>query len=184
MSQNFRVGIFIVITLAVLATGVFLIGDRESLFRSGYKVKADFDNVEGLNEGADVRVGGIRKGSVKNIRLPKEPNGKVVILMELEKDTQSIVKMDSTAAIKSEGMLGDKYVEISFGSMDAAKLRGGETIASQPPLDISDLFAKANTILDTTQNALTNVVGATSNLNSISAKNQQWPGNGGRVNQR
>jgi len=170
MSQNFRVGIFIVITLAVLATGVFLIGDRESLFRSGYKVKADFDNVEGLNEGADVRVGGIRKGSVKNIRLPKEPNGKVVILMELEKDTQSIVKMDSTAAIKSEGMLGDKYVEISFGSMDAAKLRGGETIASQPPLDISDLFAKANTILDTTQNALTNVVGATSNLNSISAK--------------
>src|SRR5580698_8103945 len=170
MSQNLRLGIFIVITLAILASGVFLIGSREAMFRSSYKVRADFDNVAGLNEGADVRVGGIRKGSVKRIQLPKEPNGKVVVLMDLEKETQSIVKLDSVAEIKSEGMLGDKYIEISFGSMDAAKLRGGETIGSQPPLDISDLFAKTNKILDTTQGALTNVVSATSNINDISAK--------------
>jgi len=170
MSQNFRVGIFIIVTLAILATGVFLIGSRESMFRSSYKVRADFDNVAGLNEGADVRVGGIRKGSVKRIQLPKEPNGKVVVLMDLEKETQSIVKLDSVADIKSEGMLGDKYVEISFGSMDSAKLHGGETIASQPPVDISDLFSKTNQILNTTQSALTNVVSATSSINDISTK--------------
>jgi len=170
MSQNFRVGIFIVITLSVLAVAVFLIGGRESMFRSTYKVRADFDNVAGLNDGADVRVGGIRKGSVKGIQLPKEPNGKVVVLMDLEKDTQSIVKLDSVAAIKSEGMLGDKYIEITFGSMDAAKLHGGETIGSQPPVDISDLFAKTNQILDTAEGALTNVVSATSNISAISAK--------------
>jgi phospholipid/cholesterol/gamma-HCH transport system substrate-binding protein len=170
MSQNLRLGIFIVITLAVLAAGVFLIGSRESMFRSSYQVRADFDNVSGLNEGADVRVGGLRKGSVKNIQLPRQPNGKVVVLMDLEKETQSIVKMDSVADIKSEGMLGDKYIEISFGSMDAAKLRGGETIGSRPPLDISDLFGKANQILDTTQGALENVKDATSNINDISAK--------------
>jgi phospholipid/cholesterol/gamma-HCH transport system substrate-binding protein len=170
MSQNLRLGIFIIITLAILATGVFLIGSRESMFRSGYKVRADFDNVAGLNEGADVRVGGLRKGSVKKIQLPKQPDGKVVVLMDLEKETQSIIKLDSVADIKSEGMLGDKYIEISFGSVDAAKLRGGETIGSQPPLDISDLFAKTNKILDTTQGALTNVVSATSNINDISTK--------------
>lgn len=170
MSQNLRLGIFIVITLAILATGVFLIGSREAMFRSSYKVRADFDNVAGLNEGADVRVGGIRKGSVKRIQLPKEPNGKVVVLMDLERETQSIVKLDSVAEIKSEGMLGDKYIEISFGSMEAAKLHGGETIPSQPPLDISDLFAKTNKILDTTQTSLENIQGATSNINEISLK--------------
>jgi phospholipid/cholesterol/gamma-HCH transport system substrate-binding protein len=170
MSQNLRLGAFIIITLAILATGVFLIGSRESMFRSSYEVRADFDNVAGLNEGADVRVGGIRKGSVKNIQLPKRADGKVVVLMDLEKETKSIVKMDSVADIKSEGMLGDKYIEISFGSMDAAKLRGGETIGSRTPLDISDLFGKANQILDTTQAALQNVQGATSNINDISAK--------------
>jgi len=170
MSQNLRLGIFIVVTLGILATAVFLIGSRESMFRSNYKVRADFENVAGLNEGADVRVGGIRKGSVKAIQLPNQPNGKVVVLMDLAKETQSIVKLDSVAAIKSEGMLGDKYIEITFGSMEAAKLRGGETIASQPPIDISDLFAKTNTILDTTQGALQNVVGLTSNMNEISLK--------------
>src|SRR5271169_2628512 len=170
MSQNLRLGTFIIVTLAILATGVFLIGSRESMFRSGYKVRADFENVAGLNEGADVRVGGIRKGSVKSIQLPKQPNGKVVVLMDLEKDTQAIVKMDSVADIKSEGMLGDKYIEISFGSMEAATLRGGETIGTRPPIDISDLFGKANQILDTTQGALDNVKNATSNISDISAK--------------
>jgi phospholipid/cholesterol/gamma-HCH transport system substrate-binding protein len=170
MSQNFRVGIFIIITMAFLATGVFLIGSRESMFHASYKVRADFDNVSGLNEGADVRVGGIRKGSVKAIQLPKEPNGRVVVLMNLEKETQSIVKLDSVAEIKSEGMLGDKYVEVSFGSTDSPRLRGGETIASHAPIDISDLFAKTNQILDSTQGALTNVASATSNINEISTK--------------
>jgi phospholipid/cholesterol/gamma-HCH transport system substrate-binding protein len=181
MSQNFRLGLFIVITLAILATGVFLIGSRESMFRPSYQVRADFDNVAGLNEGADVRVGGLRKGSVKNILLPKLPNGKVVVLMDLEKETQSIVKLDSLAEIKSEGMLGDKYVEISFGSMEAAKLRGGETIGSQPPVDISDLFAKANKILDTTEGALENVQNATSNINEISTKINQGQGTVGAL---
>src|SRR5271169_4309140 len=129
MSQNLRLGTFIIVTLAILATGVFLIGSRESMFRSGYKVRADFENVAGLNEGADVRVGGIRRGSVKRIQLPKEPNGKVVVLMDLAKETHTILRENSVASIKSEGMLGDKFVEISFGSMNAAELRGGETIA-------------------------------------------------------
>ncbi len=170
MSQNFRLGTFIIVTLAILATGVFLIGSRESMFRSNYKVRADFDNVAGLDEGADVRVGGIRKGSVQSINLPNRPDGQVVVLMDLARETQSIVKMDSVASIKSEGMLGDKYVEISFGSTDAAKLRGGETIASEAPLDISDLFTKASTILDTAQGAMGNIQGLTSNINDISVK--------------
>jgi phospholipid/cholesterol/gamma-HCH transport system substrate-binding protein len=170
MSQNLRLGIFIIVTLAILATAVFLIGSRESLFRSKYQVRADFDNVAGLDEGADVRVGGIRKGSVKKIQLPKRPDGKVVVLMDLAKETQSIVKADSLATIKSEGMLGDKYVEISFGSVDAAMLHSGETIGSQPPIDISDLFAKTNKILDSTQTSLDHIQSATSNMNDISMK--------------
>jgi phospholipid/cholesterol/gamma-HCH transport system substrate-binding protein len=181
MSQNLRLGAFIIVTLAILATGVFLIGSRESMFRPSYKIRADFANVAGLNEGADVRVGGLRKGSVKKIQLPNRPDGKVVVLMDLEKETQNIVKLDSVADIKSEGMLGDKYIEISFGSVDAEKLRGGETIGSQPPVDVSDLFGKANQILDTAQASLQNVKGATSNINDISSKINQGQGTVGAL---
>jgi phospholipid/cholesterol/gamma-HCH transport system substrate-binding protein len=181
MSQNLRLGLFIVVSLAILGTGVFLIGSRESMFTASYAVRADFENVAGLNEGADVRVGGIRKGSVTNIRLPHQPNGKVVVLMSLAKETQSIVKMDSVADIKSEGMLGDKYVEISFGSMEAAKLRGGETIGAVPPLDVSDLFAKADKILGTTMEALTSVKSAASNIDDISGRINRGQGTVGAL---
>lgn len=181
MSQNLRLGLFIVVSLAILGAGVFLIGSRESMFTASYAVRADFQNVAGLNEGADVRVGGIRKGSVTNIQLPNQPNGKVVVLMSLAKETQSIVKMDSLADIKSEGMLGDKYVEISFGSMEAAKLRGGETIGAVPPLDVSDLFAKADKILGTTEQALTSVKSAASNIDDISGRINRGQGTVGAL---
>jgi hypothetical protein len=109
---------------------VFLVGGRESKFGSSYLVRSNFENVSGLNEGADVRVGGIRKGTVQSIRLPKKPDGRVVVTMNLSRDTQSIVKQDSIASIQSEGLLGDKYVDVAFGSLDAAELKGGETIES------------------------------------------------------
>lgn len=140
------------------------------MFTSTYTVRADFASVAGLNEGADVRVGGIRKGSVKKIQLPSRPDGKVVVLMNLARETQDIVKLDSVASIQSEGLLGDKHIDISFGSMEAAKLHGGETIGSQPPLDVSDLFAKANQMLGTAQGALENIKGASANFNDISTK--------------
>jgi phospholipid/cholesterol/gamma-HCH transport system substrate-binding protein len=166
MSRSFRLGLFLLTTLAILAVCVFLVGRQESEFGSNYLVRSDFDNVAGLNGGADVRVGGIRKGTVRSIQLPKAPDGKVVVAMDLAKETQAIVRQDSVASIQSEGLLGDKYVEISFGSVDAARLKGGETIESQPPLDISDLFQKADQMLDTGQGALENIDEITAKVNS------------------
>ena len=56
MSKVARLGAFIVLTLAILAVGVFVIGSKEYLFRSTYQLKAQFDNVAGLAAGADVQV--------------------------------------------------------------------------------------------------------------------------------
>src|SRR5580658_5258568 len=125
MSRSFRLGLFMLTTLAILAACVFLVGREESEFGSHYLVRSDFQNVAGLSEGADVRVGGIRKGTVRSIRLPKAPDGQVVVTMDLAKETLDIVREDSVASIQSEGLLGDKYVEVSFGSVDAARLKNG-----------------------------------------------------------
>jgi phospholipid/cholesterol/gamma-HCH transport system substrate-binding protein len=176
MSQTIRLGAFILVTLAILGLFVFLVGSMESKFQSNYQVRAQFQNVKGLNEGADVRVGGIRKGTVRRIELPGEPAGKVTVVMDLAKATQSIVKQDSIAAIKTEGLLGDKYVEVSFGSAEASRIKSGETIASEPPLDIADLYGKADQILDTTQAALQNVQAASDDLSGITSKINQGRG--------
>jgi len=176
MTRELRLGLFVVVTLLMLVSGVFLIGSRESLFRSTYTVKADFPNVAGLNVGADVRVGGIREGTVRRVNLPAAPGGAVSVMVDLDKATRDIVKKDSVAAIRSEGLLGDKYVEISFGSEGAAQLSDGETIASSPPFDISDLMAKTNQILDSATETARNAQSTTSNLKSVSSKIDQGQG--------
>src|SRR5262249_2806610 len=137
MARNIRLGIFIVFALAVLAAGVFMIGDRQLLFSSTYRLKATFKNVSGLNGGAEVRVGGIHKGTVKGIQLPVAPGGEMTVLMTMDASTRKVIRTDSVASIETEGLLGNKYVEVSFGSDSAPEVRDGNSIRGATALDIS-----------------------------------------------
>jgi phospholipid/cholesterol/gamma-HCH transport system substrate-binding protein len=181
MSQTFRLGLFIVAALAVLVAGVFLIGSRESMFQSTYRVKADFQNVAGLSDGADVRVGGLHEGTVRQIQLPNRPDGKVTISMDLQKATREVLKKDSVASIKSDGLVGDKFVEISFGTDNAAQLKNGDSIASEAPIDMSNLVKKADQLLDTAKSGVADLNGTASNLKSISAKINDGKGTVGEL---
>src|SRR5580692_1738925 len=106
MSRALRLGIFVVATLAIFAGAVFLIGSREYLFQSTYRLNSEFSNVAGLANGAEVRVGGIHEGTVRRIDLPRSPDRKVRVAMDMDKDTRSVVKSDSLASIESEGLVG------------------------------------------------------------------------------
>ena len=163
MSRVTRLGAFIVVTLAALAAGVFVIGSKEYLFRSTYQLKAQFDNVAGLTDGADVQVGGVHSGTVTAILLPRKPGEKVTVVMELAMSTHEIIKQDSVASIETEGVLGNQFVAISFGSAGQADVKDGEIIESEPPLLLADLLKKASGILDSSQQA-------TAHLSSVSAK--------------
>lgn len=181
MTKTLRLGLFILVAFAMFSAAVFLVGRQQLRFSSNYRVQSEFETVAGLNEGAEVRVGGMHQGTVRKILLPKRPDGRIVVAMDLSRDTQSIVRKDSIASIQSEGLLGDKYVEVSFGSVDGESLKGGETIDSKPPLDIADLFNKANGILDTSQDALSNIQGASENVNMITAKINAGQGTMGKL---
>ena len=170
MSRVARLGAFIVATLAVLAAGVFIIGSKEYLFSSTYQLKTQFNNVAGLAVGADVQVGGVHSGNVLDILLPHKPGDKVTVVMELDRSTKEIIKNDSVASIETEGMLGNQYVAISFGSAGQAEVTNGETIQSEPPLLMADLLKKTSGILDSSQAAIQNATLATAHLNSVSAK--------------
>jgi len=170
MTRVARLGAFIVATLAVLAAGVFIIGSKEYLFRSIYQLKTQFDNVAGLAVGADVQVGGVHSGNVHSILLPHKPGDKIIVVMDLDRSTKEIIKGDSVASIETEGMLGNQYVAISFGSAGQAEVKDGETIGSVPPLELGELLAKTSAILDSSQQAILNTTLATAHLNSVSAK--------------
>jgi phospholipid/cholesterol/gamma-HCH transport system substrate-binding protein len=169
MSRAARLGAFIIATLGILAGGIFLIGSKQYLFTPTYRLKAQFATVVGLDPGADVRVGGVHSGSVRVIQLPNKPSDKITVLMDLQRSTHDIIKQDSVAAIETEGLLGNEYVSISFGSAQASNVKDDDTIASQPPLVIADLMKKADGILD-------NVTVTAANLGSISGKINQGQG--------
>jgi phospholipid/cholesterol/gamma-HCH transport system substrate-binding protein len=170
MTQAFRLGLFIVAALAIFAAAVFLIGDKHLIFRHTYTLKSEFNNVAGLANGAEARVGGIREGTVRRIVLPNRPDGKVTVEMDLGQATRNVIKQDSVAAIRTEGLVGDQYVEITFGSTQAPAVKDGDTIGSEPPIEISDMLKKANQLLGSAQGAMQSVNEAANNLNSISGK--------------
>jgi phospholipid/cholesterol/gamma-HCH transport system substrate-binding protein len=181
MSRAARLGAFIVATLAILVAGIFIIGGKQYLFSSTYQLKAQFDNVAGLDAGADVRVGGVHSGTVSSIVLPHNPGEKVTVVMDLGKSTHEIIKQDSLATIETEGLLGNQYLAISFGSAGKSEVHDGDTIASQPPLEMAELLGKMNGILDSSQQAIQNTTQATANLSSISAKIDGGQGTAGAL---
>jgi phospholipid/cholesterol/gamma-HCH transport system substrate-binding protein len=156
MSRAARLGIFILATLAILIVGIFIIGGKQYLFSSTYQLKAQFDNVVGLDAGGDVRVGGVHSGTVRNILLPHKPGDKVTVIMDLGQTTHEIIKQDSVASIETEGLLGNQFLALSIGSPGAAGVKDGDTIASQPPLEMSDMLNKMSGILDNSQQAIKN----------------------------
>src|SRR5580700_2816258 len=181
MSKTARLGAFIVGTLAILVAGIFVIGGKQYLFSSTYRLKAQFDNVAGLDAGGDVRVGGVHSGTVHDIALPHKPGEKVTVIMDLGKSTHEIIKQDSVVTIETEGLLGNQFLAISFGSARSGEVRDGDTIASQPPLEMADLLEKTSDILDSSQLAIKNVTRATASLESISAKIDGGQGTAGAL---
>ena len=181
MSRAARLGAFIVVTLAILVVGVFIIGSKQYLFSSTYQLKAKFDNVAGLDAGGDVRVGGVHSGTVRNIVLPRKPGEKVTVVMDLGRSTHEIIKQDSVASIETEGLLGNQYMAISFGSSGTADVQDGDIIASKTPLEMSDLLRKTSDILNSSQRAIQNATRATANLDSISAKIDRGQGTAGAL---
>jgi phospholipid/cholesterol/gamma-HCH transport system substrate-binding protein len=95
MNKMALLGLFIFAALVILFTGVFVIGNQQRMFTHSYHLRAEFPTVSGLLGGAEVRVGGVRKGTIDEIRLPAQPGGKVLVVMSLDDATRNLVKQDS-----------------------------------------------------------------------------------------
>jgi phospholipid/cholesterol/gamma-HCH transport system substrate-binding protein len=170
MSRTVRLGAFILITLTILAVGIFIIGSKQYLFKSTYELKTKFANVAGLSEGADVLIGGVHSGTVESINLPTKAGDEITVTLLLNESTRKIVKQDSVASIDTEGLLGNEYVAVSFGSADKPEVKNGDFIGSVPPLQMSALLDKANGLLGQGQVAMANITQVTAHLNSVTAK--------------
>lgn len=154
MNRNISVGLFLIGGTVVFGTGLFLLGNRQKTFSRHFEVYAEFANVSSLESGADVKVSGLDAGEVLSIQVPAKPSGKFRVKARLDQKDHPLVRTDSRAVILSEGMVGDKYLEIDKGSDNAQEAPDGGTIQSTEPFDISDMIQSAQTLLNNANTAI------------------------------
>jgi phospholipid/cholesterol/gamma-HCH transport system substrate-binding protein len=135
-----RVGIFVVIALLAFLGMIYMLGARARLFEARYTLHADFTEVGGLAEGATVRLAGVQIGRVTQVNLPGEPGGKVRVDMSIAKQYATRIRKDSVARIETQGLLGDKIVEIAVGTAQHPPAAPGEVLAARDPTDIGAIM--------------------------------------------
>jgi len=133
------VGFFVLIGLLCVGYLTIKLGRMELLSDVGYRVVARFSSVTGLRVGADVEIAGVPVGRVASIELAKDSPAALVVLrlpphLRLSEDT--------IAAIKTSGLIGDKYVSLAPGGSPDMIEQGGEIRETQAVIDIESLIGK------------------------------------------
>jgi phospholipid/cholesterol/gamma-HCH transport system substrate-binding protein len=108
--------------------------------QGGFHVKATFDNVEGINVGSDVRMAGIKIGTVSAQSLDPE-NWQAVLTFSIDPSVK--LAEDTTAKVTSEGLLGSKFIALDAGGSETILADGGIIIYTQGAVDIWKLIAEA-----------------------------------------
>ncbi|HEY7649962.1 MAG TPA: MlaD family protein [Methylomirabilota bacterium] len=136
-----RVGIFVLVALAAFLGMIYALGARARLFEPRYTIHAEFTEVGGLTEGATVRLAGVQIGRVTGVHLPGHPGGKVRVDLTIARRYANRIRRDSVARIETQGLLGDKIVEISVGTDQAEVVQAGEKLASRDPTDLAKVIS-------------------------------------------
>lgn len=133
------VGVFVVFGLICVGYMTVKLGKVDFLSDDSYLLTAKFTSVSGLRIGSPVNILGIDVGRVEKITMDQE-NQKVVALLKVKKDIK--VYDDAIASIKTEGLIGDKYVSIDPGGGGDILPPGGVITDTQAALDIESLISK------------------------------------------
>ena len=133
------VGFFVLLGLLCVGYLTIKLGRMELLSDGGYRVVARFSSVSGLRVGADVEIAGVPVGKVASIELAKDASAAVVAL---RLQPQLRLSDDTIAAIKTSGLIGDKYVNLVPGGSPDMIGQGGEIHETQSVIDIESLIGK------------------------------------------
>jgi phospholipid/cholesterol/gamma-HCH transport system substrate-binding protein len=141
-AMKLRVGIFVLVALAVFLGVIYMLGARARLFEARYTIYAEFSDVGGLQEGATVRLAGVQIGRVSGVELPAQPGGKVRVGLKIAKQFGDRIRKDSVARIQTQGLLGDRIVEITVGTAQSPVVQPGEMLASSDPVDLQHIIGQ------------------------------------------
>lgn len=144
-------GLFVFGGLVLLAASIFVLGQRGRYFTPQHTLGAEFTDVAGLHEGAPVRLAGVAVGRVTRISLPRPPARKVGVELSIADPAMESIRRDSVARVQTIGFLGDKFVEITVGSLEEPRLADGASLRVDESADFTALVGQGRRVLGHTE---------------------------------
>ncbi len=151
-----RVGLFVLVGLFVVAVGTFYVTGA-GFWGPKYRLKTFLPEVSGLATGAPVSIDGVNVGNVETLRLvPRtqnqspDKNKNIEVIMRLDRRFQGDILTDSTASLVTEGLLGNRYVNITRG-FTGVSLKEGQEVPGAEQTDIKEVMERSTAVLDNLQ---------------------------------
>ena len=138
-SQKLRLGLFVIISTILFVVAVYLIGQRQNMFKKTFTISAYFQNVNGLQKGNNVRYSGINIGTVKGINMVNDSTIKVD--MNIEEEILSHIKKNAIATIGSDGLVGNMIINIVPGQGVDDVINDGDIIQSYSKIGADDILS-------------------------------------------
>lgn len=168
--SEWKVGLLVLAALGLLALGIFLIGEETNLFTRKNRYVIYFPTVGGLNTGNPVQLDGVEVGTVRAVVLPTDAtSSQIKVTVEVDRSYAERIREDSMARIKTLGLLGDKFVEVTTGSSGTDPIPPGGVIPAAPPTNVDKLIASGEDVMD-------NVVQISADLRDVLHRMEQGEG--------
>jgi len=147
--MQLRIGALVLTAILLFIGFVLSVGKRSALFEERYSLWTSFSSTEGLAVGAPVRLAGVTVGNVTRIAFSRDlKDRRIALTLSVEQRVQDRIREDSVASIGTIGLVGDKVLDVTVGSLDRPALQPGAQLASVDPLDYTVLVQKGDRILD------------------------------------
>jgi len=156
------VGLFVVASLAALLIMVVIVARQAGLFQEYVEYRAIFKNVSGLKAGSEVHLAGVTVGNI--LKTSIDPDGNIVVTFQVLKQYSDRIRRDSRCTIGFMGLLGEKSLDLTPGSLKEPPIPPEGLVVTVEPLDITQLLARAAPSLDDVQKVLTNLVSITEGM--------------------
>lgn len=141
-----KLGVFVTLGIALFIIGIYIIGQKQRLFSDTFTINAVFKNVNGLLVGNNVRFTGINVGTVDDIIILNDTTVQVVMI--IDEDTHRFIKRDAKAIIGSEGLMGNKTINITHGSPTQTAVEENSFILSEQPVGTDEILNKLKATAD------------------------------------
>lgn len=132
------VGAMVLLVAALFLYVSIEVSDSRKKLSSGYEIVAEFNNIDGINAGTDVKIAGVKVGSVMEIKLNDNYNADVIIKMSNDVS----VPVDSIFKISTSGIIGSKFINIKVGSDEETFKHKDKVEFTESAMDLEDLISR------------------------------------------